>query len=99
MLCTLLLHHRCYLKTGERSVMPLQLTYEPTDTSKQPIRTHYLRHVTGYQPIRDQYFTTTNRYEGRYWNRFLLFLIHQQDQSVTYCNELPQVITPDGYSK
>eukprot|EP00116_Pleurobrachia_bachei_P007639 sb/3467901/ len=29
---------------------------EPTDTSKQPIRTRYLGHVTGYQPIRDQYF-------------------------------------------
>eukprot|EP00116_Pleurobrachia_bachei_P000738 sb/3461000/ len=29
---------------------------EPTDTSKQPIRTHYLGHMTGYQPIRDQYF-------------------------------------------
>eukprot|EP00116_Pleurobrachia_bachei_P009460 sb/3469722/ len=30
--------------------------HEPTDTSKQPIRTRYLGHVTGYQPIRDQYF-------------------------------------------
>eukprot|EP00116_Pleurobrachia_bachei_P008668 sb/3468930/ len=29
---------------------------EPTDTSKQPIRTRYLGHATGYQPIRDQYF-------------------------------------------
>eukprot|EP00116_Pleurobrachia_bachei_P016842 sb/3477104/ len=29
---------------------------EPTDTSKQPIRTRYLGHVIGYQPIRDQYF-------------------------------------------
>eukprot|EP00116_Pleurobrachia_bachei_P000807 sb/3461069/ len=29
---------------------------EPTDTSKQPIRTRYLGHVTVYQPIRDQYF-------------------------------------------
>eukprot|EP00116_Pleurobrachia_bachei_P004838 sb/3465100/ len=26
---------------------------EPTETSKQPIRTRYLDHVTGYQPIRD----------------------------------------------
>eukprot|EP00116_Pleurobrachia_bachei_P004577 sb/3464839/ len=26
---------------------------EPTETSKQPIRTRYLGHVTGYQPIRD----------------------------------------------
>eukprot|EP00116_Pleurobrachia_bachei_P015131 sb/3475393/ len=29
---------------------------EPTETSKQRIRTSYLGHVTGYQPIRDQYF-------------------------------------------
>eukprot|EP00116_Pleurobrachia_bachei_P016670 sb/3476932/ len=31
---------------------------EPTETSKQPIRTRYLGHMnrTGYQPIRDQYF-------------------------------------------
>eukprot|EP00116_Pleurobrachia_bachei_P007386 sb/3467648/ len=29
---------------------------EPTETSKQPIRTRYLGQVTGYQPIRDQYF-------------------------------------------
>ena len=28
---------------------------EPTESSKQPIRTRYLGHVTGYQPIRDQY--------------------------------------------
>eukprot|EP00116_Pleurobrachia_bachei_P012514 sb/3472776/ len=28
---------------------------EPTETSKQPIRTIYSAHVTGYQPIRDQY--------------------------------------------
>eukprot|EP00116_Pleurobrachia_bachei_P008721 sb/3468983/ len=27
--------------------------HEPTDTSKQPIRSRYLSHVTGYQPIRD----------------------------------------------
>eukprot|EP00116_Pleurobrachia_bachei_P008185 sb/3468447/ len=29
---------------------------QPTEISKQPIRTRYLGHVTGYQPIRDQYF-------------------------------------------
>eukprot|EP00116_Pleurobrachia_bachei_P011840 sb/3472102/ len=29
---------------------------EPTETSKQPIKTRYLGHVTGNQPIRDQYF-------------------------------------------
>eukprot|EP00116_Pleurobrachia_bachei_P017828 sb/3478090/ len=27
---------------------------EPTDTSKQLIRTHYLGHVTGHQPIGDR---------------------------------------------
>eukprot|EP00116_Pleurobrachia_bachei_P015534 sb/3475796/ len=31
-------------------------TKEPTETSKQPIRTRYLDHVTGYQPIREHYF-------------------------------------------
>eukprot|EP00116_Pleurobrachia_bachei_P000523 sb/3460785/ len=29
---------------------------EPTEISKQPIRTRYLGHVTGYQPIRNQEF-------------------------------------------
>eukprot|EP00116_Pleurobrachia_bachei_P013614 sb/3473876/ len=29
---------------------------EPTESSKQPIRTRYLGHVTGYQPIRNHYF-------------------------------------------
>eukprot|EP00116_Pleurobrachia_bachei_P004297 sb/3464559/ len=28
---------------------------EPTETSKQPVRTCYLGHVNGYQPMRDQY--------------------------------------------
>eukprot|EP00116_Pleurobrachia_bachei_P013410 sb/3473672/ len=44
------------------STSPLKLGHflrdshqEPTETSKQPIRTRYLGHVTGYQPIRDQY--------------------------------------------
>eukprot|EP00116_Pleurobrachia_bachei_P004247 sb/3464509/ len=31
---------------------------EPTETSKQPIKTRYLCHMTGYQPIRDQFFMT-----------------------------------------
>eukprot|EP00116_Pleurobrachia_bachei_P010893 sb/3471155/ len=30
--------------------------HEPTESSKQPIRTRYLGHVNSYQPIRDQYF-------------------------------------------
>ena len=29
---------------------------QPTGSSKQPVRTCYLRHVTGHQPIRDQYY-------------------------------------------
>ena len=38
-------------------VQDFQTTFqEPTEPSKQPIRTSYLVHVTGYQPIRDQYF-------------------------------------------
>eukprot|EP00116_Pleurobrachia_bachei_P018792 sb/3479054/ len=36
--------------------MLVLMNQEPTDTSKQPIRTRYLGQVTGYQPIRDQYF-------------------------------------------
>eukprot|EP00116_Pleurobrachia_bachei_P004131 sb/3464393/ len=36
-----------------RASIPLR--QEPTDTSKQPIRTRYLGHVTGYQPIRDEF--------------------------------------------
>eukprot|EP00116_Pleurobrachia_bachei_P006949 sb/3467211/ len=28
---------------------------EPTEISKQPVRTRYLGHVTGYRPVRDQY--------------------------------------------
>eukprot|EP00116_Pleurobrachia_bachei_P016810 sb/3477072/ len=38
------------------TILGCVMTYEPTETSKQPIRTCYLDHVTGYQPIRDQYF-------------------------------------------
>eukprot|EP00116_Pleurobrachia_bachei_P006184 sb/3466446/ len=34
---------------------------EPTETSRQPIRTRYLGHVTGYQPIRGQYFLNWSR--------------------------------------
>eukprot|EP00116_Pleurobrachia_bachei_P017387 sb/3477649/ len=34
----------------------LSCAQEPTETSKQPIRTRYLSHVTSYQPIRDQNF-------------------------------------------
>eukprot|EP00116_Pleurobrachia_bachei_P008018 sb/3468280/ len=38
--------------------IPIFKKTEPTVTSKQPIRTHYLGHVTSYQPIRDQYLIT-----------------------------------------
>eukprot|EP00116_Pleurobrachia_bachei_P005983 sb/3466245/ len=34
---------------------------EPTDTSKQPIWTHYLGHVTGYQPIRGLEISITGK--------------------------------------
>ena len=30
----------------------------PTDTSKEPLRGHYLGHVTGYQPIGGEYLLT-----------------------------------------
>eukprot|EP00116_Pleurobrachia_bachei_P006886 sb/3467148/ len=40
---------RCRLKI-------LNYSQEPTETSKQPIKTQCLGHVTGYQPIRGQYF-------------------------------------------
>eukprot|EP00116_Pleurobrachia_bachei_P014311 sb/3474573/ len=33
---------------------------EPTETSKQPIKTRYLGRVTGYQPIRDQLQSVPN---------------------------------------
>eukprot|EP00116_Pleurobrachia_bachei_P003871 sb/3464133/ len=39
---------------------------EPTDTSKQPIKTRYLGHVTGYQPIRDQYFLNWSKSENSF---------------------------------
>eukprot|EP00116_Pleurobrachia_bachei_P013513 sb/3473775/ len=43
--------------SGEKkNIYPTYYHIEPTETSKQPIRTCYLGHVTGYQPIRDQYF-------------------------------------------
>eukprot|EP00116_Pleurobrachia_bachei_P013320 sb/3473582/ len=58
----------CMVSSGveKRCLIPVRVTQnrassvrqrlEPTETSKQPIRTRYLGHVTGYQPIRDQYF-------------------------------------------
>eukprot|EP00116_Pleurobrachia_bachei_P012796 sb/3473058/ len=44
----------CYIATRQFNThYELQ---QPTEPSKQPIRTRYLGHVTGNQPIRDQYF-------------------------------------------
>eukprot|EP00116_Pleurobrachia_bachei_P018045 sb/3478307/ len=47
---------------GKRVLIgPAECTYqEPTEISKQQIRTRYLGHVTCYQPIRDQYFLIPN---------------------------------------
>eukprot|EP00116_Pleurobrachia_bachei_P011259 sb/3471521/ len=50
---------RSILLSKRSPIRPLQVLVwcqEPTDTSKQPIRTPYLGHVTRKQPIRDQYF-------------------------------------------
>eukprot|EP00116_Pleurobrachia_bachei_P012805 sb/3473067/ len=33
-----------------------RISREPTESSKQPIKTRYLGHMTGYQAIREQYF-------------------------------------------
>eukprot|EP00116_Pleurobrachia_bachei_P014807 sb/3475069/ len=43
------------LKLSSHTSHSLTREQEPTETSKQPIRTRYLSQVTGYQPIRDQY--------------------------------------------
>ena len=40
----------------------IQNIQEPTESSKQPIRTRYLGHVTGYQPIRCHYFLMRSEY-------------------------------------
>ena len=34
---------------------PSSFNQQPTESSKQPIRAHYLCHVTGYHPFREQY--------------------------------------------
>eukprot|EP00116_Pleurobrachia_bachei_P015588 sb/3475850/ len=62
-LCCVVLAH-CLLNNSDQVCCVLTYLYgatcssrqEPTETSKQPIRTRYLGHVTGCQPIRDQYF-------------------------------------------
>eukprot|EP00116_Pleurobrachia_bachei_P006228 sb/3466490/ len=44
------------LACAKVAIPPIVYTQEPTETSKQPIRTRYLGHVTGNQPIRTQLF-------------------------------------------
>eukprot|EP00116_Pleurobrachia_bachei_P016707 sb/3476969/ len=46
----------CYHESNGMVPVWDSLSQEPTETSKQPIRTRCLGHVTGYKPIRDQYF-------------------------------------------
>eukprot|EP00116_Pleurobrachia_bachei_P007467 sb/3467729/ len=47
----------CGVATPPNRTTTIPITLgEPTETSKQPIRTRYLGHVIGYQPIRGQYF-------------------------------------------
>ena len=54
----------------------LVIVHEPTESSKQPIRTRYLGHVTGYQPIRDQYslIRSVPGIIGHIWSYFFLLL-------------------------
>eukprot|EP00116_Pleurobrachia_bachei_P019266 sb/3479528/ len=47
--------------------LQVEVYEETTDTSKQPIRTHYLGHVTGYQPIRDQHFLIRPEEKENLW--------------------------------
>eukprot|EP00116_Pleurobrachia_bachei_P004072 sb/3464334/ len=54
-LCTERKAHHIIAEREDQTRERLQTHQEPTDTSKQPIRTRYLGQVTGYQPIRDQY--------------------------------------------
>eukprot|EP00116_Pleurobrachia_bachei_P017169 sb/3477431/ len=56
LLCIYTAHTHAH--TTYQGVVPQDRNQEPTETSKQPIRSRYLGHVTGYQPIRDQYFLT-----------------------------------------
>eukprot|EP00116_Pleurobrachia_bachei_P015780 sb/3476042/ len=54
------------------------ITHEPTETSKQPIRTRYLEgHVTGYHPIRDQYFLIRSVPGSTY-----TWIVSQSDKSI-----------------
>eukprot|EP00116_Pleurobrachia_bachei_P017750 sb/3478012/ len=48
--------HHSKISFKQLSASPITSLQEPTDTSKQPIRTLSLGHVTDYPPIRDQYF-------------------------------------------
>eukprot|EP00116_Pleurobrachia_bachei_P001186 sb/3461448/ len=57
---------------------------EPTDTSKQPIRTRHLGHVTGYQPIRDQYFPISHYINPLTHGTELLSSLLQEDSLCIY---------------
>eukprot|EP00116_Pleurobrachia_bachei_P004707 sb/3464969/ len=74
---------------------------EPTDTSKQPIRTRYLGHVTGYQPIRDQYFLIRSVPVSFLISSYILS--HKQTNGVTkaisdtcsyYCTSIDNMTRP-----
>eukprot|EP00116_Pleurobrachia_bachei_P005557 sb/3465819/ len=49
-------HVRSFTEIGGGECSYRLYYVEPTETSKELIRTRYLGHVTGYQPIKDQYF-------------------------------------------
>ena len=57
---------------NEIPTQPIAGNQEPTEPSKQPIRTDSLGYVTCYQPIRDQYFLVRSVPTGkcRYLNKF-----------------------------
>eukprot|EP00116_Pleurobrachia_bachei_P004519 sb/3464781/ len=62
---------------------------EPTETSKQPIRTRYLDPVTGYQPISDQYFPIWSVPAFQFQNRVALLDFCQVAASpdIAKCND------------
>ena len=64
------------ISTDYSSQLKVGLTIyrQPTDTSKQPIRSRYLRHMTGYQPIRDHWACAIYRLEWLVLPRLSLFV-------------------------
>eukprot|EP00116_Pleurobrachia_bachei_P005786 sb/3466048/ len=57
------------------SIIASKVKQEPTETSKQSIRTLYIGHVTGYQPIKDQYFLIRSVPEFKLYSKFFSSLI------------------------